>query len=349
MRQVVEIDLRLWQKIQSLLSEGRFESLSQLVSVAIENQIILEAKPLDQAAEDLTRFSGAAEEPEVIMNTGGSNASLLQLRSSSTPPSLLEKAPEANRNEIAWGLYNRIFPVKITVRVLSQLLSERNSGSVDLKLLRDEAAQRAKEVATLLGAGRREKRSRPERLYIGLPFRRSDKSTERFKNMFVGSVGLTGKSEGFPALLGFVVLKRVKGRAVASLTDAGYAFERLENPVLDREVGSARQNWTLSEKEGNFYLAHIKDSLPREWELCARVVEEIGEGVNTTEGIDQVVRKTERNMKPGLVPPTRSGIISRMGELGLVQRRQDGLRVMYALTERGEAFLQSTHPGKTRR
>ncbi len=347
MRQVIEIDPRLWRRIQTLLADGRYGSVNEFVTNAIENQIVLESKPLEQAADDLSdSVAGMGVLEEIVSNSVDSGASLVELSIGRTPPHLLEKTHEEARDEIAWGLYNRIFPVKITVRVLSQMLAEKGQKTVDLKTLREQATARARLVAHVLGSNRREKRPRSERLFTALPFRKSDRSAERFENMFVGSVSLAGKAEGFPALLGFFVLRREDGRAVASLTGDGYAFARLKNPVLDREATGAIPNSTLSEEEADFYLSHIKRVLPREWELSTRVLEQIGEGVNTTDGIDQVVLETVRDLKPPLVPPTRSGMISRLGELGLVQRRQDGIKVLYALTERGEGFLKSIQSGK---
>jgi hypothetical protein len=348
-RQVIDIDPRLWRKIQSLLAEGRFGSLNEFVTAAIESQIMLESKPLDQAAGEFSGEGSMANSlAEMVSNTIDGSTGVVQLSIPQTPPALERLRGEIS-DDIAWGLYNRIFPVKITVRVLSQLLVEKGEKTVDLKLLRERTTEQARMVAHMLGSNRRDKGPRGERLFTGLPFRRSDRSADRFENMFVGSVSLKGKAEGFPALLGFVNLKRLEGRPLASLTEAGFAFAQLRNPVLDGDATAAIPNRSLSEEEADFYVAHIRSALPREWELSVHVLEEIGEGVNTTVGIDQVVRKTVHDLKSALIPPTRSGVISRLGELGLVQRRQDGAKVLYALTERGEAFLKSLQTGKGRR
>lgn len=330
-----------------MLAQGKFESVNEFVAAAIESQIVLESKPLDQA-EELNEGSLANSLDVMVSNAMESDAGVLQLSIPRTPPAL-EKLRGETSEDIAWGLYNRIFPVKITVRVLSQMMTEKNSNVVDLKILREDTTLRAREVAHILGANRREKAPRSERLFTGLPFRRSDKSAERFKNMFVGSVSKAGKAEGFPPLLGFIILKREDGKPVATLTDAGYAFARLKNPILDHTPGSGAPTSTLSKEEADFYISHIKRVLPREWELSSKVLEQVGEGVNTTEGIDQVVQKTVHDLKPPLVPPTRSGVISRLGELGLVQRRQDGIKVLYALTERGEVVLKSIQLKKASR
>lgn len=69
--------------------------------------------------------------------------------------------------------------------------------------------------------------------------------------------------------------------------------------------------------------------------------EGIPDGNDTPDAVDQIIRRNVPDLKPTMVAPTRAGIISRLDELGLVRRRQDGLHVSYALTKRGESFLKS--------
>jgi DnaJ-domain-containing protein 1 len=339
MRQVIEIDPKLWQQIQALLHDGRFESISQFTTVAIENQLLLESNPSDQSTNRVFGVSGPSVEASEEQSTGRISSGLTALSISTEQPSV-EKLAGRGSNEIAWGLYNRIFPVKITLRVLSQLLTKGGSQSIDLKVLGDEASLQAKNIGRQLVSARK-KSSTAEKLFTGLPFRRADKAAERFKKMFVGTITKSGKAEGFPVFLRFIVLRREGTRATVSLTDAGYAFARLRNPVLDIDGADSVPYSALSVEESDFYMSHLEKAVPREWELCRLLIENISEGINTTERVDQLLKQTVRDLKPALVPPTRSGLISRLSELGLVQRRQDGLRVIYTLTAYGERYLKS--------
>lgn len=319
--------------------------MSQFIAVSIENQLLLETSPLEQSAENILSMSPRGKEEgelESVTSRIGSGATALAI--SSEQPSVEKEAARSSK-DVAWGLYNRIFPVKITLRVLSQLLTKEGSQSVDLKVLREEASLQAKLVAKRLGAGsRRTRYASGERLFTGLPFKNSWKASERFKNMFVGTITKSGKAEGFPVLLRFIVIRRAEGRALVSLTEAGYSFARLENPVLDDASGNTPSS-TLSMAEADFYMSHIEDAVPREWDLCKKVIENIAEGVNTAKSVDDIVKRRVHEIQPGLVPATRSGVISRLSELGLVQRRQDGFNVIYKLTPHGEAFLKAVQAG----
>jgi DNA-binding HxlR family transcriptional regulator len=314
-----------------MLCEGRYETVAQFITVAIENQIQLEAAPLDQAALGSSRQESPSERPGApVVGTADS------LKVPVEEPMLVQSKEERS-DEIVWGLYNRIFPVKITLRVLARLLVTKGGKSVELKLLREESALKARAIGKeLVLADRTRGSGRGEKLATGLPFKRGDKSLDRFKNMFVGTISGPGKISGFPAALRFVLLQRVGERAEVSLTPAGFRFASLKNPILDGPIEGIEG--TLSSAESDFYMTHIHRVLPREWELCHRIIESIVDGNGTPAMVDQVIKRTLPSLNSSMVAPTRAGIISRLDEIGLVQRRQNGLRVSYALTERGESF-----------
>lgn len=337
MRYAFELDPKKWELIQELLREGRYETVAQFVAVAIENQFQLEAIAVEQGAMSLAGQSTNRTNPDLPP----------KLSSPGETPALVQ-AKEGTNDEIVWGLYNRIFPVKITLRVLAQLLVSERSKTIELRMLRDEAALQARRLGKELALKDRSRaHGRSGKLATGLPFRRGDKSLDRFKNMFVGTVSNKGKSDGFPALLKFVVLQKLDGHAVASLTPAGYKFSSLENPILDELPEASRV--ALSTAESDFYTAHILDVLPREWDICCRILEGIPDGNDSPDSVDGIIRGSVPGLNPSLIAATRAGIISRLDELGLVQRRQDGLRVSYSLTKRGEVSLKSMQKVATHR
>jgi hypothetical protein len=333
MRHVAEIEPKTWLQIQELIRQGRYESVAQFIAVAIQNQIQLEVPSLDRIEAEVL---GASSSERASGSRIGTEVSL-------KPPTeepFLVQAREESSDEVVWGLYNRIFPVKITLRMLARMLVDKGSKSVELKTLREEAALQARTLGKqLLLADRSRKSGHGARLATGLPIRRGEKSLDRFKNMFVGTISSQGKVEGFPATLRFIVFQRVGGRAEVSLTAAGFKFANLKNPILDGTVAGAES--TLSEAESDFFVAHLHRVLPREWELCHRIIEDIPDGSDSPAAVDKIMLRTIPDIKPSMVAPTRAGIISRLDELRLVQRRQDGLRVSYALTKRGESFLRS--------
>jgi predicted transcriptional regulator len=334
MRHVAEIDPRTWLQIQELIREGRYESVAQFIAVALQNQIQLEVSSLDRVEAEVPGVQTPMEKAQASRMSAE-----ISLKAPIEEPFLVQSREERS-DEVIWGLYNRIFPVKITVRVLARLLVGKGSESIELKTLREEAALQARALGKqLLLADRTRRSGRGERLATGLPFRRGDKSLDRFKNMFVGAMSGQGKVSGFPAKLGFVLFQRVGGRAEVSLTTTGFKFANLKNPVLDEGLREAEG--TLSIAESDFFMTHVRRVLPHEWELCHTIIESIPEGSDAPAGVDTIIRRTLTNLNPSMIAPTRAGIISRLDELGFVQRRQDGLRVSYALTKRGESLLQS--------
>src|SRR5206468_1883421 len=134
------LDPRKWARIQELLREERYESVAQFMTVAIENQFQLEEMPTEQAMSTAERHPLASE---AITRLSSNISSLTE------PPALVQTKEEAS-DEIIWGLYNRIFPVKITLRVLTELLANSGSKTLELKLLRDEAAVQARVIGRKL-------------------------------------------------------------------------------------------------------------------------------------------------------------------------------------------------------
>jgi hypothetical protein len=165
--------------------------------------------------------------------------------------------------------------------------------------------------------------------------------------MFVGTMTSRGRVDGFPTALGFVLFQKVNGRAEASITPSGFKFANLKNPILDD--GLAEAEGTLSVAESDFFMTHIHRVMPREWELCHKIIENIPDGRDSPAAVDKIILKTLPDLNLSMVAPTRAGIISRLDELGLVHRRQEGLRVSYALTKRGESFLKSAQGVTTSR
>jgi hypothetical protein len=162
----------------------------------------------------------------------------------------------------------------------------------------------------------------------------------RFGNQFVATFKRE-KLQGFPADLKFVVCDGGKEPRLL-LTRSGGAFAALPNPVLDTHDEFPRNK--LSEEEVAFLLSHIKDYVPEELSAFVSVIDGI-EGANTPDGLDSYLRSRfnlpdEAAMKASFLSTQRTGVISRMVDLGLLGRAKDGLRVTYVVTHPGR-YLRS--------
>jgi len=116
------------------------------------------------------------------------------------------------------------------------------------------------------------------------------------------------------------------------------AFAILPNPILDGGVDALE---SLSAEERQLYLEHVHQALPREYQAMARVAAAISEGSDRPEAVSMAVAKLNPGWSATQVNTMRSGLVSRMSELGLVDRTRVGERgVAYRLTPRGVELVK---------
>jgi hypothetical protein len=81
------------------------------------------------------------------------------------------------------------------------------------------------------------------------------------------------------------------------------------------------------------------------------ILEAVQQGQTSPEQIDAAMKQylnEDRacDLSQSFLASQRSGAVSRMSDLGLIERRREGVRVFYAATEDGLAFLRdcTTNP-----
>ena len=126
------------------------------------------------------------------------------------------------------------------------------------------------------------------------------------------------------------------------LTEPGWEFAILSNPVLDENKGKPQGKF--SDKEIQFMIKHIKNHVPLENFAYRTILDAIPKGANTPQTLDQhlsrnILDDTKNRLSKSFASTQRSGTISRMADLGLVSRKRKGAKVTYVMTERGEAYL----------
>ena len=249
------------------------------------------------------------------------------------------------------GQYNRLFPVKIVLRVLANRISNRQewkllvSDEEDIEYdvlhideLREEClkvARYAKERFKFLD--RRSNSNMGERLSVGLPDKTGDskkikKQAERFVSQFVGSV--RNKGQGLPFELG---LLSIDHEGLVQFTENGVRFMLMENPLFDSQ-SAWRDGVAFSSEEVVFLIQMMKRNVPEEFDLMTKILKWIDGGKDTPKPLEEVlieefnVSKTEGSLM-------RSGVLARMIELTLVNREQKGRNVTYELTEMGSKLV----------
>lgn len=250
------------------------------------------------------------------------------------------------------GQYNRLFPVKIALRVAANLISTRDEYKLigedeDENIEYDELHLEELRTQCLKVAGYAKERFRfvdrrsgsnmGERLSVGLPDRDGDankvkKQAERFVSQFVGSI--RNKGQGLPFELGFL---SIDDEGAVQFTENGVRFMLMENPLFDSQ-SAWKDGVSFSNQETVFLIQMIKRNVPDEYDLMIKLLEWIDSGRNAPKPLEEAlvgefnVSKTEGSLM-------RSGVLARMIELNLVNREQKGRNVTYGLTEMGSKLI----------
>lgn len=362
---VIEVPDPLVERIRLAVESGEYDDVREFVSNALEQQ--LEEEETDQeeiktlqevvATGDTARSPTPSSEPEDIeisdaASTGDDASRRARLINQSTPS--IERRqyddlvtvprPDAERLDAGplWGQYNRLFPVKLVVRCLVNELASEDSDSSSGWINLPPFAKQVAETARTVGQGVEEfdeqfGRKRGEKLATGLPVGEdAEKSMDRFRTHFVGRAEHGGELTGAPPHLLLVNMVQEE-RGQIGVTDAGREFASLRNPLLDRGFDEDK---SLSSDERRFYVTHVRESRPEEYEAMQKVAQAIEEGDQRPDALTARVAYLDPTWSNSQTKTIRAGLTSRMYELGLVDRRRVGQRgTAYELTADGDALL----------
>jgi hypothetical protein len=247
------------------------------------------------------------------------------------------------------GHYNRFWPMKLSLRVLlnmtltSETYGDKDGwgahrGKIHIEDFREKALEMAiyaKEYFKKIDI--RNQFSVGEQITVGLPNSSKDdkenkKSQERFVSQFVGSIRKKGK--GSLCEMGFII---VGENGEIEITQEGLWYTLTPNPIIDRTVEGMKG--IGMNKEEKWYIAnHIKTYLVEEWKLMKMIGLQIHEKQSNPQQLDNFIQK-EYEWSTSKSNQVRNGCISRMVELGLVNREKKGREVSYLVTELAEKLL----------
>jgi hypothetical protein len=240
-----------------------------------------------------------------------------------------------------FGQYNKLLPAKASCRAIARLLTAEPDG-----VALAPAASKIADAAALLGDYLSELDVmngviRDEALATAFPKsgEGGDKSRLRFASQFVAWTNGHGQLSGL--LMGLKLINRTNHKELRiKLTNVGWQLALLRSPVLD--VQEPRKSGKLSDEERLLLLEHISSSVPAEDFAYRAVLKGIEEGTNTPESLDGFLKRT---VSPGeqltkeFVATQRSGVVSRMIDLGMITRVREGVRVSYAVSERAHDYV----------
>lgn len=337
-RYIIDILPSISEDLNRIVTSGKYQTVQDFIRVAIENQVYLESQEIQGL--DSAPSTTAGNTVVTLTSQRKKSSDFLHLRPGM---SRARTVPISNceRPSYIWGQYNKFLPVKVVTRVAANLLVEHGTELLPLSELQETAADAARELGKMLqrsdvAMGRKRGAILSAALPVG---REQEKAKRRFETQFVGYI-VKNRMEGAAPTLKFVEVRRdTNGSTSIGLTDFGLKFATISNPVLD---GTTFET-PLSEEEGEFLLRHISNELPEEAKMMQYILTKIREGVDTPEALNKGLGTDFLNdgWQDNEIIAMRSGLVSRLSELGLLTRQKEGVNVTYALTTRGEEYLTS--------
>lgn len=365
--------------LDALIETGQYKDYAEVISVAIANQVILQSQIANKGALVIEGDSISQFKPSGV--TGNSikesvNSPLLQTPKNEDlkagdraaikiPPifrldGLTDSSPlisqlpsdfwvpgqEIPLDRWLFGQYNKLLPAKANCRALAHLLLSEPKG-----VALDDATLKITSEAAVLGDYLRQcdalnGNGRDDALSTAFPSSndKSSKGWSRYANQFIASVNKQGQMSGLLIELKLINYKPSK-KPRLHLTDIGWQLSTLHNPILDGTQDSQAQKFT--DEEISLLLDHISNNVPVEDFAYRAVLTAIVEGANSPERIDEFLQRyvseeKTREVSSSFLSSQRSGAVSRMADLGLVERVRDGVRVSYLVTKRGRQYVEKS-------
>lgn len=336
------------QEVNKLIDSGRYKDVSQFISTAVVNQIYIEKSRhiSNDGGIGKTGVHLSNKTDQIIAN-GYRKIMLSEI--SSNPQTVLmpdftdlsDSLDESDEDYLwLWGQVNKILPVKIGLRVLYAIIGSQQG--IDLEKFRNQAADIAAGLGRIIKIDEDKKDIiRDRRISTGLPFNKEFKSILRYKSHFLAYLRKDKKFEGAMPFLRFAHLSlNEKGKVLVGLTEPGLGFAKLGNPVIDKQDFTK----SLSDEEIDFYLDHITKNVRAESNAMKWLLNSILRGINEREGINTELKKEYNkfwNVSDAVINTQRAGLMSRMYELGLIDKEKKGVAVEYKVSSRGKIFIET--------
>ena len=330
MRYIIEISKNIADKIKTLVEQGKYGSLHDFLLVAVENQLFIESHELDLEKKPApTRGFHEVGSIEGKKLRTIQPLDLPELRTDWVNPPKQVEPPDLENlwSKYLWGQYNRLFPTKIALRVLANLL--KNQRKIPLAILQEKASSIATEVGIYLGrVDRKTRKKRWEAFSVGLPkSRRNIGGISRFKLQFVGYLTKSGILHGMPAALRFLNITKQKQEKtpMVGITKAGTEFAKLRNPIIDSKSFEA----TLSDEEVAYYVSHAQSHQPYEMKAIETAIKAVEDGHVTFQEIRTQIGSLDESWSSNVLTTMCTGVLSRMRELRILRMEREGLKSIY--------------------
>lgn len=264
-----------------------YGSFSELVGAALANQLELEAEG----------HAGPSGE--------GGGSGLLGRRL--LPPDLAEP-PEVDRGPL-FVLTNRLFPLKVSCRVLANLQS---SGAVPAGEFQAAAAR----AARLLGLRLRDEDARagrrgPDRRWIALPVGDDEHAAlARYAQFF--ALGISGSGSPTGPLPQLSLATAVGDGGECRLTQLGWDVAEAANPVLDGDEAEP----LLDSTERRLFIEALRTN-PAETEAIAEFRGAVEGAAGIQSEVDAAIQRAHEGWNRERAAAQRAAMVGRLHDLGL--------------------------------
>jgi hypothetical protein len=348
--------------LDELIASRAFADYSELIAAAIDNLAVLHEE-VDKAGAVIIGSDAGAErivksrspKPEEPRSTLARPAAVERLPELFGRPSVAPAVPAALAplpddvflsgqavpiDRWIFGQFSKLLPAKASCRALVRSYPAPPRG-FDIDKVAARIAQEAAALGEYLaGRDRHRASARDDAWAVGFPSveDKADRSRLRYANQFVGNIGKQGALTGLLIDLKLINVAKSDPKRIL-LTRVGWEFGVAENPALDGGGGDGK----FTADEIQFLLEHIQRHVPVEDFAFRTILAAIRSGQDTPEKLDEACKhhvpaKRRNEITKVVITTQRTGVVSRMVDLGLVSRKRDGVRVSYVVTELGNRY-----------
>lgn len=347
MKYIIDIPKNILEEAKLILNKGEYKNINELIVTSLENQIMLESGEKIQEYLLSTAVKVSKSSPRKVNKKKEeqdyqkwlSVKNINNIKTYRMPEIKKLVSSDTNYEDLwMWGQVNRIFPIKVGLRILCNMQKEKGDF-----IILDDFYKKAGEVARYLGQqlkiiDNQLKRKRDKQVSTALPIGKNEEKTLwRYVTQFLVIKRTSGILDGAMARLKFINIQSLNNnKYLIGLTKEGIEFTKLINPILEEDLHSEK---TLSDEEADFYIQHIKNHVPGESNPFKHILQIIENGVTEMTKIDKELKKIMPEWSDSVITTQRSGTLGRMNELGLLNRTKKGIKVTYNISEKGKNFL----------
>ena len=296
-------------KIKKLVEEGKYQSINEFVSSAIEKQLEFDEGPQNEIIIE-TPIIEKNEDDEIEKNSS------TNIISEKLDYVRIENIPKQNKSKdnvektsldvqfdlygpgtsgLIWVFHNRFLPIKISLYNLGLLIGNQKNNWINFNDWKTSAADYAATISNLLYLNEiplttglpmpeekiKMKFARKKNKKI-LTFTKSEASKKRFADQFIGRSIKKEKLDreifsGACMEMGLIQIKKDNsGKLIVALTETGKDFVLIDNPIIERYrknfLDGIKNEDAFSKKEIEFILKNIIPKYYLEKQLIDKIL-----------------------------------------------------------------------------